>query len=349
MALVCPKCGQHEISPQQSQCPGGCDLNDYWTKAVAVEAEAIPQAAPAAEAFCPGCHAPLTPDARFCDHCGWPVVPHCPSCGADNRIGAQFCRGCGVRLSGSRPERRGRTRFCPTCGQPMTGQAGGGRRTEAMPAHAVPRLPVAEAIIPPMPAAESAPESPSAAPAPTPEPALPPPAAPTPPTGPTVEMVPVEQAVPMLETHPAEEIAPAEEAPVHAEEEPVVETLPIEEPQPEEPARPRQFELAVVRRDGSTVVAYPLRDGDNLIGVKVAGSGVIPTVDLGPCDPRKVISRRHAILRVIGERMLLADCGSTNGTEVNGEAVTRSAVQVTEQSEISFAGLRCRLKAREES
>jgi hypothetical protein len=343
MALVCPKCGQHEIAPQQTRCPGGCDLTDYWAQnaasaeglAVPAAVEALPEALPASELACPGCHAQLSPDARFCDHCGWPVVPHCPSCGADNRIGAQFCRACGVRLSGSRPERRGRTRFCPTCGQPMTGQPGTGRRTETMPAHAVPRLPMAETVIP-APAAEAVHETPVAA------------AAPAPPAVPTVEMVPVEQAVQMLESHPVDATL-AEETPVAPEEVPVQETLPIEELPPEEPAQPRQFELAVIRRDGSTVLAYPLKEGDNLIGIKVAGSGVTPAVDLGPCDPRKVISRRHAILRVIGERLLLADCGSTNGTEVNGEPITKAPVQVTEESEIAFAGLRCRLRAKEGS
>jgi hypothetical protein len=340
MALLCPKCGQHEVSPQQPRCPGGCDLTDYWAQVVAsAEGQAVPVAVEGAqeagEFTCPGCHAPLNPDARFCDHCGWPVVPHCPTCGADNRIGAQFCRACGVRLSGSRPERRGRTRFCPTCGQPMTGQPGVGRRTETMPAHAAPRLPAAEVVIP-SPPPEPVTETPVVAPA-----------AATP-TAPTVEMVPVEQAVPMLESHPVE-ASLADESPVQAEELPVQETVPLEEPQPEESAQPRQFDLAVIRRDGSTVVAFPLKEGDNLIGVKIAGSGVIPVVDLGPCDPRKVISRRHAILRVIGERLLLADCGSTNGTEVNGEPITKAPVQVTEQSEIAFAGLRCRLRVRERS
>lgn len=216
----------------------------------------------------------------------------------------------------------------------MTSHPGTGRLTETMPAHAVPRLPTAESVIP-APPAESAHETPAAA------------ASPATPTVPTVEMVPVEQAVPMLESHPVEATM-AEESPTPAEEPPVQETLPIEEP-PEEPAQPRQFELAVIRRDGSTVLAYPLKEGDNLIGIKVAGSGVTPAVDLGPCDPRKVISRRHAILRVIGERLLLADCGSTNGTEVNGEPLTKAPVQVTEESEIAFAGLRCRLRAKEGS
>jgi hypothetical protein len=195
-------------------------------------------------------------------------------------------------------------------------------------------------------------------------------------------MVPVEQAVPVLESHPAaepqgdgvpvpsasaeerssdestvdqlpvmgvpvqESPAPAQESPVLAEEEPVVQTIPLEELR-EVHAEPREFELAVVRRDGSTVVAFPLKEGDNLIGVKVPGSAIVPAVDLGPCDPRKVISRRHAILRVIGERMLLADCGSTNGTEVNGEPITKKAVEVTADTEIAFAGLRCRLRAKE--
>jgi hypothetical protein len=224
----------------------------------------------------------------------------------------------------------------------MTGQAGVGRRTETMPAHATPRLPLAETVIPHSPT-EPIHEPPAAAPPPVVR------AATNPPAPPTIEMVPVEQAVPVLETQAVVDSSTestVQESPVLAEEEPVVETIPIEEPPPEEPARPREFELAVVRRDGSTVIAFPLKEGDNLIGVKVPGTGVSPAVDLGPCDPRKVISRRHAILRVIGERILLADCGSTNGTEVNGEAITKKPVEVTADSEIAFAGLRCRLRAK---
>ena len=67
-------------------------------------------------------------------------------------------------------------------------------------------------------------------------------------------------------------------------------------------------------------------------------------MDLSPFDNRQVISRRHALVRVTGARVLLADCGSTNGTTVNDEALTKTLVEVTEESAISFAGLRCKIR-----
>jgi hypothetical protein len=372
MALLCPKCGQHEVLVGQPTCPGGCDLTDLWAQVASAAPEersktppvvvdetpvqpvtglqeppaappapepaaavaipeavpaalpaeaAIPAAVPVAEVVCPGCQTILHPEARFCDVCGWPVVPHCPECGTENRTGARFCRGCGARLSGARPERRGRTRFCPTCGHPM-GMAPG-RRTEAMPPRTPqPRLPEVEQTIPaaepPPPAAEPPPlaaEQPAAAaespvPTTTPEP---------PGEPPVVETVPVEQ-VSVPEEAPAEPALPEEAPPV------------------------REYELVIVRRDGSAVASFPLKEGDNLVGVRTPT--VIPTVDLSPYDPRKVISRRHAIVRVAGGRVLLGDLGSTNGTTVNGAALVKKAVEVNEESDIAFAGLRCRLRAK---
>jgi hypothetical protein len=317
----------------QATCSGGCDLSDCWpasdpatpeanntapsepdpaaeapaiaeeqvlaAEAVAGVAESeaapppadteIPMALPAAELLCPGCQAHVDSTMRFCDSCGWPLVPHCPDCGTDNRSGAKFCRSCGARLI-AKPERRGRTRFCPTCGHELTARTTE-RRTETAPVPAAqPQLPRVETPVP----------------------------------------------VAVAEEEPATSAEP--EAPAASEAaavEPVAEGLPA-----------REFELLIVKADGTPLAAFPLTKGHNLVGVRVPGAPHAPAVDLSPFDNRKVISRRHALFQVSGNQILLADCGSTNGTTVDDQALTKTPVEVTEESAIAFAGLRCRIRAK---
>lgn len=64
--------------------------------------QTVPQVA---FATCPRCNAPLAPDARFCDACGFSiqtieVIPsnQCPQCGSVLAPGAKFCNTCGFRL-----------------------------------------------------------------------------------------------------------------------------------------------------------------------------------------------------------------------------------------------------------
>jgi hypothetical protein len=240
----------------------------------------------AAELLCPGCQAHVDSTMRFCDSCGWPLIPHCPDCGTDNRSGAKFCRSCGARLI-AKPERRGRTRFCPTCGHELTARTAE-RRTEAAPVSAAqPQLPGVETPVP---------------------------------------------------------VAVAEEAPT-ASTEPEAPAAP-ESPAQESVAEACEFELLIVKADGTPLAAFPLTEGHNLVGVRSPGTTHVPAVDLSPFDNRKVISRRHALFRVSGNQVLLADCGSTNGTTVNDQALTKTPVEVTEESAISFAGLRCRIRAK---
>ncbi len=109
------------------------------------------------------------------------------------------------------------------------------------------------------------------------------------------------------------------------------------------PAVP-EFELLVLRRDGAPAAAFPLKEGDNLVGVRSPGATTNLAVDLSPFDTRQVISRRHALFRIAGDRILLADCGSTNGTTVNDTPLVKKLIPVTEESVIEFAGLRCRIR-----
>jgi len=50
------------------------------------------------------------------------------------------------------------------------------------------------------------------------------------------------------------------------------------------------------------------------------------------------VSKRHAIVRVVGERLFVKDLKSTNGTEVGGKAVSDAEVEVPFGTVVSFAG-----------
>lgn len=51
---------------------------------------------PAVAAVCPGCHASIASNSRFCPRCGTSVLPEpCPHCRASQPAGARFCGQCG--------------------------------------------------------------------------------------------------------------------------------------------------------------------------------------------------------------------------------------------------------------
>jgi hypothetical protein len=108
--------------------------------------------------------------------------------------------------------------------------------------------------------------------------------------------------------------------------------------------RPRHYRLVVLGKDGSEARRYELKEGENRVGALSVGEKIEPDVDLGPLDARKVVSRRHAVLRVEAGRVTLEDCGSTNGTTVNGRRVTKAPESVDEGAEIVFADIHCRLQ-----
>jgi hypothetical protein len=80
-----------------------------------------------------------------------------------------------------------------------------------------------------------------------------------------------------------------------------------------------------------------------------AGDGARLTVGRSPsCDcvlPEDCVSRRHAELCRDGERWLLRDLGSSNGTRVNGLRVSEE-VEVRPGDRVSFGGAAYRLRAR---
>lgn len=105
----------------------------------------------------------------------------------------------------------------------------------------------------------------------------------------------------------------------------------------------RPYTLVVLNKEGQELARFLLREGVNQIGAKSVGEGILPDVDFSGVDLLQVISRRHAILRVAGDRVTLADCGSTNGTRVDGTKITTVEVPVDERSSIVFGNLHARL------
>jgi hypothetical protein len=67
-------------------------------------------------------------------------------------------------------------------------------------------------------------------------------------------------------------------------------------------------------------VRYPLTDGDHIIG-RHSQSDLCLGVD------GRVVSKKHAVLRVRQDTVVIRDCGSTNGTFVNEQAVSESALK----------------------
>lgn len=57
--------------------------------------------APAVAQQCAGCHAPLSPTAKFCPECGQPVPQekHCSQCNFKLEPNAKFCPECGTKVN----------------------------------------------------------------------------------------------------------------------------------------------------------------------------------------------------------------------------------------------------------
>lgn len=70
-------------------------------------------------------------------------------------------------------------------------------------------------------------------------------------------------------------------------------------------------------------------------GEHVVGRGDQSAVRL----PVSVVSRRHAILRVEGDRIWVRDLGSTHGTEIDGRPVGAAEVEVLADTTVKFAGV----------
>ncbi len=81
---------------------------------------------------------------------------------------------------------------------------------------------------------------------------------------------------------------------------------------------------------------YPLVKGEFAASTGTVFSiGRIDTNDF--VIPDYAISKRHALIEVRGEEYLLKDCGSTNGTTLNGERLEGKPVKLIDGARVSFA------------
>ncbi len=96
------------------------------------------------------------------------------------------------------------------------------------------------------------------------------------------------------------------------------------------PAAAGRFGLEIL---GSPGGRFELHEGDNLLGRSGRARVVVAN---------RVLSRRHAVLRVEGDRVWLRDEGSRNHTFVGGEEIS-GEVEIEPASELRFGRLEARL------
>jgi pSer/pThr/pTyr-binding forkhead associated (FHA) protein len=77
-----------------------------------------------------------------------------------------------------------------------------------------------------------------------------------------------------------------------------------------------------ILEDGQVVERIPIDDAEIVVGRADAESGITPEIDLTPFDPKKTVSRRHAIIRRDNGAVLLEDLHSTNKTKVRGSSLS---------------------------
>lgn len=70
--------------------------------------------------------------------------------------------------------------------------------------------------------------------------------------------------------------------------------------------------------DGQNKAEFELGEGSNLIGRWDPDTKSYPEVDLEEFDLDSLVSRRHAMLGIKGDKITLEDLGSTNGTFLAG-------------------------------
>lgn len=75
--------------------------------------------------------------------------------------------------------------------------------------------------------------------------------------------------------------------------------------------------------------ALDLSDGEHSVGR--AGDNAVKL-------PVARVSKRHAVLRIDGDRLFVRDLGSTNGTEVNGQRIGGEEVEIPTNGSVSFGG-----------
>ncbi len=76
------------------------------------------------------------------------------------------------------------------------------------------------------------------------------------------------------------------------------------------------MKLVISRGDGKGKI-FELEEGSNLLGRWDPDSGAFPEVDLEEHDVDAKVSRKHAVIIRVGEKLTLKDLESRNGTFVN--------------------------------
>lgn len=74
--------------------------------------------------------------------------------------------------------------------------------------------------------------------------------------------------------------------------------------------------LTVLRGEAKGKV-FEIEEGSNLIGRWDPDAGAFPEVDLEAEDVDAQISRKHAVITRVGDKAILEDIGSRNGTFLN--------------------------------
>ncbi len=150
----------------------------------------------------------------------------------------------------------------------------------------------------------------------------PPPSTPEAPTAPiSPSAVPPETPPPAVgETAAVESAAGAQPEP--AAETPAAtptatEPAPAATPPPAAAAPAIKAKLKLIRGGNRPGHEFPLEVGNNLVGRWDPETGAFPEVDLEADDPEAKISRKHALIRVDGNKLTIEDIGSLNGTYVN--------------------------------
>ena len=85
-------------------------------------------------------------------------------------------------------------------------------------------------------------------------------------------------------------------------------------------------------------MVFPLGRTYNSMGRRSPADGVYPDVDLTDFDHDSYISRRHAQIIKDGNSYYFEDLGSSNGSYLNGEFITKGARQLLKSGDLLKLG-----------
>lgn len=80
-------------------------------------------------------------------------------------------------------------------------------------------------------------------------------------------------------------------------------------------------------------------DGEMIVGRQDSHTSYTPEVDLSPFGAHRLgISRRHAMLKVVDNRLNLIDLGSRNGTAINNERLSPDTPRILRNNDEIMVG-----------